>query len=195
MDAFETAHNFTARWEGGWSNHKDDPGGATMLGVTQRTYDRWRVSRGLPTRSVRHITKPEALAIYREDYWQPVRGAELPVPLAIVVYDIAVNAGPGRAIRMLQAAVGAGVDGQFGPRTLAAMRARYERSPRRVIYELGLRRLLHWSSLRHFATFRDGWFRRGLDLMIEAGQLLKAEQNRRLSLSVGSGGIAHDQRT
>ncbi|MEO0623149.1 MAG: glycosyl hydrolase 108 family protein [Pseudomonadota bacterium] len=182
-DSFDEAHQFTARWEGGWSNHKDDPGGATMLGVIQRTYDRWRVGRGLPTRSVRHITKAEALAIYRDDYWQPVRGPELPAPLAVVVYDIAVNAGPGRAIRMLQGAAGAGVDGKFGPRTMAAVRTRYERDPRRLLSEIGRRRLYHWSSLRHFNVFRKGWRRRCCDLMIEAGMRLRAERDPQLGVA------------
>lgn len=182
-DSFDEAHQFTARWEGGWSNHKDDPGGATMLGVTQRTYDRWRVGRGLPTRSVRQVTKPEALAIYRQGYWQPVRGPELPAPLAMVVYDIAVNAGPGRAIRMLQGAAGAAVDGQFGPKTMAAALAKYERDPRRLLSEIGRRRLYHWSALRHWNVFRKGWRRRCCDLMIEAGLLLKVERDAKAELA------------
>ncbi|WP_431322213.1 glycosyl hydrolase 108 family protein [Rhizobium sp. YTU87027] len=33
--------------EGGYSNHPEDPGGATMKGVTQRVYDEYRRSIGL----------------------------------------------------------------------------------------------------------------------------------------------------
>ncbi|CUX63003.1 glycosyl hydrolase 108 family protein [Agrobacterium tumefaciens] len=34
-------HNITAEWEGGWSNHKADPGGKTMYGVTEAVYHVW----------------------------------------------------------------------------------------------------------------------------------------------------------
>ena len=57
---FERALAVVLRFEGGWSNHPRDPGGATMKGVTQKVYDRWRSKRGEPTQSVRTITEVEA---------------------------------------------------------------------------------------------------------------------------------------
>ncbi len=69
-DRFEACHHITAGWEGGWSNHPDDPGGATMYGVIQSVYDAYRKRKGLPTRSVRLITRTEALDIYRAEYWE-----------------------------------------------------------------------------------------------------------------------------
>jgi hypothetical protein len=52
-DAFDAAMPFVLRWEGGFVNHPNDPGGATNKGVTQKVYDGWRTSRGQGTRSVR----------------------------------------------------------------------------------------------------------------------------------------------
>ncbi|MEQ9245176.1 MAG: glycosyl hydrolase 108 family protein, partial [Nitratireductor sp.] len=39
---FVPSLNFTLGEEGGWSDHKDDPGGATMRGVTLRTFRRFK---------------------------------------------------------------------------------------------------------------------------------------------------------
>ncbi|WP_377846987.1 glycosyl hydrolase 108 family protein [Bosea sp. UC22_33] len=64
--------------EGGFSNHKDDPGGATMKGVTQRVYDAYRERRGLPQQSVRLISEAEIQEIYRKQYWNVIKGDKLP---------------------------------------------------------------------------------------------------------------------
>ena len=56
---FERSLAVVLRFEGGWSNHPSDPGGATMKGVTQEVYDRWRAKRGEPKQSVRNITELE----------------------------------------------------------------------------------------------------------------------------------------
>jgi len=112
--------------EGGYVNDPDDPGGETNHGVTARVYARWRKRRGLPARSVRLIQPAEVAAIYDAEYWDPVQGDELlrlGFGVALVVFDFAVNAGVGRAIRLLQRTVGASEDGAFGPATLRALEA------------------------------------------------------------------------
>jgi lysozyme family protein len=62
----------------------------------------------------------QARDAYRTHYWNPVRGDELPAPLALVAFDCAVNQGVGWATRALQRAVGVEADGKVGPVTLAA---------------------------------------------------------------------------
>ncbi len=37
-------------------DHPQDPGGATNMGTTQATHDRWRRFQGLPTRPARDIS-------------------------------------------------------------------------------------------------------------------------------------------
>ena len=120
---FDTALAFALRWEGGYVNHPNDPGGATNKGVTQRTYDAWRVRRGQTKRDVRSITDAEVHAIYEVDYWLAAHCDRLAEPLDLVQFDTAVNMGVGRAVRLLQGAVGVVVDGDFGPATLAAAQA------------------------------------------------------------------------
>ena len=117
LSGFEASLPFVLRWEGGFVDHPDDPGGRTNRGVTQRVYNQWRVHHGLPPRDVRQIGDAEVHAIYEEDYWLPPRSDLLRRKLDLVQFDTAVNMGVGRAMRLLQGAVGSAVDGAFGPLT------------------------------------------------------------------------------
>ena len=118
--AFEASLPFILRWEGGYVNNPNDPGGATNKGVTQTVYDAWRRKQGSQPRGVKQITDAEVQAIYDTGYWLPPRCNVLQQPLDLVQFDTAVNMGPGRAVRFLQQAVGCAVDGGFGPNTLKA---------------------------------------------------------------------------
>src|SRR4051812_49409881 len=109
------------RREGGFVHDPLDPGGATNHGVTQHEYTHWRAGHGLPSRSVRLIATDEIAAIYAEDYWQPIRGDDLPAGVDYCVFDFAVNSGPTRAVKFLQRAVGAKDDGAIGDKTLSAV--------------------------------------------------------------------------
>ncbi|TGT80746.1 glycosyl hydrolase 108 family protein, partial [Mesorhizobium sp. M5C.F.Ca.ET.164.01.1.1] len=66
----------------------------------------------------------EEFRLYRRFYWDAVAGAELPAGLDYAVFDFAVNSGPGRAAKYLQAVLGVTQDGRIGPETLAAARAK-----------------------------------------------------------------------
>jgi lysozyme family protein len=163
--AFDAALPFVLRWEGGFVDHPKDPGGRTNKGVTQRVYTAWRARRGLPHQDVRHITDAEVKAIYESDYWLPPRCDQLPARLDLVQFDTAVNMGPGRAVRFLQAAVGCGVDGQFGTGTAQAV-ARCE--PR--------------SALAAYCSAREGYYRRLVAAKPDLQVFLKGWLNRLNSL-------------
>lgn len=98
---FKECLKFVLKWEGGYSNHPADPGGATNMGITQSVYNAWRKSKNLPPQNVKLITKSEIEQIYWEKYWQPLRCDELPKPLDLVVFDSGVNCGIGRAAKWL----------------------------------------------------------------------------------------------
>jgi len=89
----------TLQYEGGWSNHPKDPGGATMNGVIQRTYDAYRKRKKLPLRSVKFIEPDEKLEIYREGYWNTTACEGREHGEDLCVFDAAVNSGPGRALK------------------------------------------------------------------------------------------------
>lgn len=122
---FQTALRLLAKHEGGWSDRdKDaDPGGKTMYGITQSTYNDWCDQKGKPRGEVRNIAYTEAAAIYRANYANPVRYEDLPPGIGYAVFDLAVNAGVSRAVRLLQEVLGVKADGIVGSQTLAAVRA------------------------------------------------------------------------
>jgi lysozyme family protein len=161
---YQTVQPWVLAYEGGYVNHPKDPGGATMEGVTQRTYDADRRRRGLGTRSVRQMEAWERDAIYKVQYWDAVRGDDLPSGIDAAVYDYAVNSGPGRAARELQAVLGVTQDGVIGVMTLDAAHAG---NPQATIKELCERRLAFMKRARHpetkkllWPTFKVGWTRR-----------------------------------
>jgi lysozyme family protein len=119
--ALELALKFVLRWEGGFVDHPNDPGGRTNKGVTQKVYDAWRGRQGLVRQDVKLIVDAEVRAIYAADYWVPPRCDLLASPLDLVQFDTGVNMGVGRAVRLLQGAVGCNVDGDFGPATERAV--------------------------------------------------------------------------
>jgi lysozyme family protein len=154
---FRRALALTLRFEGGLSDHPDDPGGRTMKGVTQKVYDRWRAKRGKPQKDVAKITDDEVEEIYRIQYWRLVSGDDLPEGIDAAVFDYAVNSGAGRAIQDLQRVLGIRPDGNPGAVTIdAAMAADAEK----VIVSLCARRLAFMQRLKTWTTFGRGWTRR-----------------------------------
>ena len=119
--SFRKSLDFVLQWEGGYVNHPNDRGGATNRGITQATYDSWRIRNGLSRSPVSGISGEEVSDIYASGYWKPVCADDLMAPLDLCVFDAAVQHGPGRAAKWLQRVVGAKQDGAIGPKTLTAL--------------------------------------------------------------------------
>jgi lysozyme family protein len=109
--------------EGGTANAPADHGGLTQYGVTQATYDGYRIAKGLPQQPVTMITHAEATDLYLSDYFTPAQAECYAPPVDLCVFDTAVNSGVGRAVEMLQRVVGCSVDGSAGAQTIAAVAA------------------------------------------------------------------------
>lgn len=153
---FAPALEIVLAHEGGWSDHKLDPGGETMRGVTQKVYDGFRQRKGLPLRSVRHIDESELQAIYRRQYWDVIRGDDLPAGVAYVVFDGAVNSGPTRSAGWLQRALRMNaIDGVIGEATLAAVRNHPDHD--QLIADMLALRMAFLKQLRTWSTFGKGW--------------------------------------
>lgn len=161
---FESCMAITATWEGGWSDHPEDNGGATMYGITIGTLRAWR-SKPVTKDDVRRLTKAEALEIYKAWYWQPVRGDDLPFGLDLVAFDCAVNSGPSRGARFLQGALGVAADGMVGPATVAAARAA---DPVKTINKACDDRLGWLRGLDDWPHFGRGWTNRVEDIRAKA---------------------------
>ena len=74
---FAASLRLTLQFEGGYSDHPADPGGATKYGITQAVLAEWR-GRQVSKQEVRDLARSEAEAIYRRNYWDAVGGDELP---------------------------------------------------------------------------------------------------------------------
>ena len=145
--------------EGGWSDHKSDPGGATMKGVTLAVFRKYRP--GATKADLRAISDADVQRIYSVGYWNPVRGDDLPAGVDLATFDFGVNSGVSRASRYLQAVVGAKQDGVIGPATVAAVNSRRAAD---VVRGICARRLSFVQGLKTFATFGRGWSRRIADI-------------------------------
>ncbi len=118
---FEDSLKHVLCHEGGWADHPRDPGGATMKGITLATYRRhFGEERGKD--DLRAISDEELSKIYDSGYWSKCRCDELPAGIDYVVFDAAVNSGPGRGVKWLQAAVGAKQDGGWGQKRLRKLK-------------------------------------------------------------------------
>ncbi|TIU89696.1 MAG: hypothetical protein E5W03_03195, partial [Mesorhizobium sp.] len=116
---FARSLSLVLKSEGGWSDNPADPGGATMKGVTLANFRRY-VKADATKADLRRISDAQLAVVYRRFYWDALAGALLPDGIDYAVFDFAVNSGPGRAAKYLQAVLGVVQDGRIGPATLAA---------------------------------------------------------------------------
>lgn len=172
-DRFDACLDHVLAAEGGFVNNPADPGGATNFGITRRTLSDFRDAE-VSEIDVRALTRAEAREIYRARFWIPMRCAELPAWVDLMVFDFGVNGGPGRSLRLLQGSIGVKADGSIGPITLAAARAC--RAPE-LIGRLAEGRMAYYRGLDGFQTFGRGWTRR-------------VETARHAALGMSAGGAA-----
>lgn len=117
-DPFQKAIDFVLRWEGGHVNDPDDPGGETAFGISKAAY---------PTEDIAGMTMERAIMLYHDDYWILGGCHLLPVPLDLLVFDFAVNAGVYRAVSLFQETLNSmgfplKIDGKLGKNTATAAR-------------------------------------------------------------------------
>lgn len=150
---FARALSLVLASEGGWSDNPADPGGATMKGVTLANFRRY-VKADATKADLRAISDAQVAMVYRRFYWDAIAGAELPDGVDYAVFDFAVNSGPGRAAKYLQAVLGVAQDGRIGPATLAAAGGKPAGA---VIDVLCDARLAFLEKLPTWPSFGRGW--------------------------------------
>ena len=154
--------------EGGYVNHPSDPGGMTNLGVTKRVWEEW-VGRESNEKEMRSLTPEMVEPLYKRKFWDACKCDELPTGVDYLVFDFAVNAGPGRSAKILQTAVGVPADGGIGPITLAAVKAQ---DPTVLIQKFSDAKEDFYRSLNTFETFGKGWLNRVAAVKIKASSML-----------------------
>ena len=164
---FDAALKAILHHEGGFVNHPADPGGMTNLGVTKRVWEEW-VGHEVDEKTMRALTPEIVAPMYKAKYWDKIKGDDLPEGVDYTVFDAAVNSGPGRAAKWLQACVGVEPDGGIGPKTLAAVAA-FE--PAELVEDYAKRRLSFLMDLPHWGTFGKGWGRRVAEVQTVASSM------------------------
>jgi len=157
--------------EGGYVWHPEDPGGETNLGVTRAVYEQW-VGRQVMDGEMKTLTPDDVAPIYKKNYWDKVRGDDLPAGLDWAAFDWAVNSGAGRPAKAIQRCVGATQDGAIGPKTLAAIA---NKEPDKIIEYVHDIRQKFYERLKTFKTFGRGWTRRNAETLKAALAMSQGE--------------------
>lgn len=157
---FDKAFELLIGHEGGYTANPKDAGnwtgGKQGVGVNKGT--KYGIAaNSYPNLDIKNLTLDQAKAIYRRDYWDKVCGDKLPASLAFHVFDMAVNSGISRGVKLLQKTVGSTQDGIMGPATLRAAQA-MDASAAIMLYNAN--RLKFYTSLSSFGTFGKGWTNR-----------------------------------
>ena len=126
MKSFEDAIDFVLRWEGGYVNDPNDHGGETYRGISRKSHPDWAGWPVVDAHVLSHgdiisALEPHVWKFYRENYWDKIKGDQLPSRVAIAVMDWAVHSSVERASRALQNIVGASPDGIIGPITVKSV--------------------------------------------------------------------------
>ena len=165
---FEQCMGWLLEHEGGFINHPSDPGGETNFGVTRAVYEQY-VGRQVMDGEMEGLTHDDVYPIYKENYWDAVRGDDLPSGVDWSTFDWAVNSGKSRASKALQRIVGVEADGGIGPMTLQAVA---EVEPEEIIKQMHYVRDKFYRSLDTFEVFGKGWVRRNDETKHQALNLL-----------------------
>jgi lysozyme family protein len=187
VNAWPLALEMVLRHEGGFADHPQDPGSATFAGVSLRAvnaldadgdgeldfdFDKDGDVDRTDIKALAHHPEKVA-AFYLENYWNPIRGNQLPPRIALLVFDAAVHHGVKAATVMVQRVVGVKQDGVFGAQTVAAVWRTGDASER-LLTERALLMTRIVAARPASAVFLAGWFRRLFALASQVSALRAA---------------------
>lgn len=137
------------RAEGGYVNNPADPGGETKFGISKRSY---------PNENISAMTADRAQEIFKTDFYDAVGGdtlMKINPGLAAHVSDMAFNAGPKAAIKLLYDAAQLPRQNQITPELLDRLN-----DSENLVKDYTVARLKYYSSLGNAPTFIKGWVNR-----------------------------------
>jgi lysozyme family protein len=115
--------------------------------------------------------KSLAITFFRENFWNEICGDALPLPMAVAVFDQAVNFGPKPAAKEMQAVLGVIVDGEVGPNTIRAAKAKGFEAVIRLLAQRNLRYLDDVRKYPEDARWLPGWMDRVIRLAVEVTKI------------------------
>lgn len=193
--AYDLWYSYMRKWEGGYSNDPDDPGGETMRGVTLRTFRRLGPKLGYAGNDYELFRRmPEELhrKIAREAFWNPVAKYLENECITIYVVDYiwgSGSVGVKKIQRYLNERYGAGleVDGIFGAKTAEALnKAIKKRGAKSVLKDLMNIREHHLlvQLQPKYSKFYKGWRNRLMDARRVVRECMRIKKNENSLLEV-----------
>jgi lysozyme family protein len=166
MASFDLFLPMLLKFEGGYVDDPDDPGGETNKGITMSTFQNCAhelLGIDPTSANLQSLTEAQAGIIYKNLYWNRMQGDSIFLQdLANIVCDFLVNAGT-RATKMLQHVLnglGAQIieDGVIGAASLQALAA----LPQDLVYrQYKQDRLAYYQALgQKYPKFLKGWLNR-----------------------------------
>ena len=167
---FKNALRLVLKSEGGNDDDPNDEGGRTGQGILQSEYTKWLKANDLPNKDVWEMPDKHRDTIYCDKYWEPMKAEKMPLPIAYMVFDAAVNHGVGFAPKALQKSLNVKVDGIIGNMTIAAANA----IDTEVFRErFRAQRWARMQSRPSFPSFKTGWEKRLNDVDRNVRAMLK----------------------
>jgi lysozyme family protein len=166
-ESFPAAMRCVFAQEGGYVDHRLDPGGATHFGITRKTLELWR-GRPVSKADVMALDRREAASIYQARYWLPCNADRLPAGIDLMVFDLAVHSGVRRAQSLVAEALSTLPQGTASPLETQ-------------IDAIGQRRLSFLKKLPGFPVFGRGWSRRVSAVTATAHALAKSNRSKELT--------------
>lgn len=167
-DNFDRSFELTIGHEGGFQNDSRDRGNWTTgkIGKGQNKGTKYGITAmSYPTLDIKNLTLDDARAIYKRDFWDKVKADDLPYGVDYIVWDMAVNHGPKKAVELLQRAIGAVPDGIIGPRSMDRVN---KRDPEDMIVETCARRAVYYAGIKTVDVYGLGWMRRLTSSLVQA---------------------------
>ena len=165
---FDHSLDLVLKSEGGFVNNPKDPGGMTNLGVTASTWANFK-GRNTNEKEMRSLTRDDVAPLYEKKYWDACKCDDLPSCVDYLVFDFAVNSGPGRSVKTLQRALGLPEDGAVGPVTIQTIDVMDKTE---LIARFSDAKKQFYESLPTFATFGNGWLKRVDEARVNASNML-----------------------
>jgi len=166
VNQFSNILSTTLGFEGGYANNPRDPGRETYKGITRKNYEHWLRLKGLPSRNVNMKNIPQAHVeeFYKDQFWNKIRGSQLPPLAAQQLFDYSVNSGIWQAVKDLQRVVKVKPDGKIGPGTMGAVQKFVQQYGDKELAKkiLGARKnfVNNLASKPKYKSFRKGWMKR-----------------------------------
>lgn len=167
-DAFSVAFDELIGLEGNYSDDEHDPGNWTggRVNVGKLVGTHWGISAAAyPTLDIVNLSRDDAKAIYRRDFWNLMKCDALPATVGGALFKIGVNFGPETAVHLLQNGMGIKSDGVMGNQTIATV---IGHPLKEVLTNLIGESAYHYAGLPGWETEGRGWMRRAIRTALEA---------------------------